>query len=127
MKHYLKAKKQIMKKLLTLTFLLVFGQVYCQDFIKKSDGTYEQGEAISLENNILKFISKSSDTLVFNVENLAVIYISKEGFVMKNLQLQNAQFKSNQYGTTIILPENSLKNDKKLGREQRPMKNTSKS
>ncbi|MCP9754013.1 hypothetical protein EGI26_02405 [Lacihabitans sp. CCS-44] len=116
-----------MKKLLTLTFLLVFGQVYCQDFIKKSDGTYEQGEVISLENNILKFISKSSDTLVFNVEDLAVIHISKEGFVMKNLQLQNAQFKSNQYGTTIILPENSLKNDKKLGREQRPMKNTSKS
>lgn len=116
-----------MKKLLTITFLLVFGQVYCQDFIKKFDGTYEQGEAISLENNILKFISKSSDTLIFNVEDLAIIHISKEGFVMKNLQLQNAQFKSNQYGTTIILPETSLKNDKKLGRDQRQVKNISKS
>lgn len=116
-----------MKKLLTITFLLVFGQVYCQDFIKKSDGTYKQGEAISLENNILKFISKTSDTLVFRVEDLAIIHISKEGFVMKNLQLQNAQFISNQYGTTIILAETSLKNDKKLGRDQRQVKNISKS
>jgi hypothetical protein len=116
-----------MKKLLTITFLLAFGQVYCQDFVKKSDGTYERGEAISLENNILKFVSKSSDTLVLHVEDLAVIHISKEGFLMKNLQLKNAQFKSNQYGTTIILPENSLKNDKKLGRKERLMKNTSKS
>jgi hypothetical protein len=116
-----------MKKLFTITFLLVFGQVYSQDFVKKSDGSYEQGEAISLENNILKFLSKSSDTLVLNVEDLAIIHISKQGFVMKNLQLQNAQFKSNQYGTTIILPENSLKADKKIGKEYRPTKNTSKS
>lgn len=116
-----------MKKLFTITFLLVFGQVYCQDFVKKSDGTYELGEAISLENNVLKFLTKSSDTLIFNVTDLAIIHISKEGFVMKNLQLQNAQFKSNQYGTTIILPENSLKSDKKIGKEGRPMKNTSKS
>jgi hypothetical protein len=116
-----------MKKLLKITFLLVCGQVYCQDFIKKSDGTYQEGDAISLENNILKFISKSSDTLVFNVEELVIIHLSKEGFVMKNLHLQNAQIKSNQYGTTIILPENSLKNDKKLGKEQRLIKTTSKS
>lgn len=113
-----------MKKLLTLTFLLVFGQVYCQDFIKKSDGTYEQGEAISLENNILKFILKSSDTLVFNVEDLAIIHISKEGFVMKNLQLQNAQFKCNQYGTTIIFPENRLK---EIAKKEKSLKQNSKS
>jgi hypothetical protein len=113
-----------MKKLLTLTFLLVFGQVYCQDFIKKSDGTYEQGEAISLENNILKFVSKSSDTLVFNVEDLAIIHISKEGFVMKNLQLQNAQFKCNQYGTTIIFPENRLK---EIAKKEKSLKQNSKS
>ncbi|MDP1815974.1 MAG: hypothetical protein Q8K92_16115 [Leadbetterella sp.] len=113
-----------MKKLLTLTFLLVFGQVYCQDFIKKSDGTYEQGEAISLENNILKFISKSSDTLVFNVEDLAIIHLSKEGFVMKNLQLQNAQFKCNQYGTTIIFPENRLK---EIAKKEKSLKQNSKS
>jgi hypothetical protein len=113
-----------MKKLLTLTFLLVFGQVYCQDFIKKSDGTYEQGEAISLENNILKFLSKSSDTLVLHVEDLAVIHISKDGFVMKNLQLQNAQFKSNQYGTTIIFPENRLK---EIAKKEKSLKQNSKS
>jgi hypothetical protein len=113
-----------MKKLLTLTFLLVFGQVYCQDFVKKSDGTYEQGEAISLENNILKFVSKSSDTLVFNVEDLAIIHISKEGFVMKNLQLQNAQFKCNQYGTTIIFPENRLK---EIAKKEKSLKQNSKS
>ncbi|OYU94360.1 MAG: hypothetical protein CFE21_16455 [Bacteroidetes bacterium B1(2017)] len=113
-----------MKKLLTLTFLLVFGQVYCQDFVKKSDGTYEQGEAINLENNILKFVSKSSDTLVFNVEDLAVIHISKEGFVMKNLQLQNAQFKSNQYGTTIIFPDNRLK---EIVKKEKSLKQNSKS
>jgi hypothetical protein len=113
-----------MKKLLTLTFLLVFGQVYCQDFVKKSDGTYEQGEAISLENNILKFVSKSSDTLVLNVEDLAVIHISKEGFVMKNLQLQNAQFKCNQYGTTIIFPENRLK---EIAKKEKSLKQNSKS
>ncbi|MCP9749132.1 hypothetical protein [Lacihabitans sp. CS3-21] len=113
-----------MKKLLTLTFLLVFGQVYCQDFIKKSDGTYEQGEAISLENNILKFISKSSDTLVFNVEDLAIMHISKEGFVMKNLQLKNAQFKCNQYGTTIIFPENRLK---EIAKKEKSLKQNSKS
>jgi len=113
-----------MKKLLTLTFLLVFGQVYCQDFVKKFDGTYEQGEAISLENNILKFLSKSSDTLVLHVEDLAVIHISKDGFVMKNLQLQNAQFKSNQYGTTIIFPENRLK---EIAKKEKSLKQNSKS
>jgi hypothetical protein len=116
-----------MKKLFTITLLLVFGQVYCQDFVKKSDGTYELGEAISLENNLLRFLSKSSDTLVFKIEDLAIIHIAREGFVMKNLQLQNAQFKSNQYGTTIILPENSLKADKNIGKEYKPSKNTSKS
>jgi hypothetical protein len=113
-----------MKKLFTITLMLVFGQVYCQDFIKKSDGTYEQGEAISLENNILKFISKSSDTLVFNVEDLAIIHISKEGFVMKNLQLQNAHFKCNQYGTTIIFPENRLK---EIAKKEKSLKQNSES
>jgi len=113
-----------MKKLLTITFLLVFGQVYCQDFVKKSDGTYEKGEAISLENNILKFVSKSSDTLVLHVEDLAVIHISKEGFVLKNLHLQNAQFKSNQFGTTIIFPENRLK---EIAKKEKSLKQNTKS
>jgi hypothetical protein len=103
-----------MKKLLTLTFLLVVGQVYCQDFVKKSDGTYEYGNALSFENNVLKIVNESADTLIFKTEELAIIHISQEGFSMKNLQLQNAQFRSNKYGTTIIFPENNLKSEKKV-------------
>ncbi|MFN8432343.1 MAG: hypothetical protein U0V04_20360 [Spirosomataceae bacterium] len=103
-----------MKKLLTLTFLLAFGQVYSQDFVKKSDGSYELGNALSLENNVFKLITDDADTLVFKIEELAIIHVSKEGFAMKNLRLQNAQFKSNQYGTTIIFPENKLKSERKL-------------
>lgn len=103
-----------MKNLLTITFLLAFGQVYSQDFVKKSDGTYELGNALSLENNVFKLITDDADTLVFQIEELAIIHISREGFAMKNLQLQNAQFKSNQYGTTIIFPDNNLKNERKL-------------
>ena len=103
-----------MKKLLTITFLLAFGQVYSQDFVKKSDGTYELGNALSLENNVFRLITEDADTLVFQIEELAIIHISKEGFAMKNLQLQNAQFKSNQYGTTIIFPDNNLKSERKF-------------
>jgi hypothetical protein len=58
------------------------------------------------------------------VEDLAIIHISKEGFVMKNLQLQNAQFKCNQYGTTIIFPENRLK---EIAKKEKSLKQNSKS
>jgi hypothetical protein len=103
-----------MKKLLTITFLLVIGQAFSQDFVKKSDGTFQIGSALSLESNVFKLITEEADTLVFKIEELAIIHISKEGFAMKNLQLQNAQFKSNQYGTTIIFPDNNLKSERKF-------------
>ncbi|MBK6976096.1 MAG: hypothetical protein IPH28_02420 [Cytophagaceae bacterium] len=107
-----------MKKLLTITFLLAFGQVYCQDFVKKSDGSYEFGEALSFENNLLKLVKEEADTLVYNAQDLAIIHISKEGFVMKNLQLKNAKFKSNKHGTTIVFPENNLKSEQEYCEEE---------
>ena len=116
-----------MKKLLTLTFLLAFGQVYCQDFVKKSDGTYKYGEALSLESNVLKLINDSADTLVFKIDDLALIHISKEGFILKNLQLKNAQFKSNKHGTTIVFPENNLKSEQNIAKKKKETQTPSKS
>ncbi|MCF8325640.1 MAG: hypothetical protein K9I84_11825, partial [Leadbetterella sp.] len=66
-----------MKKLLTITFLLVFGQVNCQDFVKKSDGSFEYGDALSFENNVFKLVKETADTLVYNAQDLAIIHISK--------------------------------------------------
>ena len=116
-----------MKKLLTLIFLLAFGQVYCQDFVKKSDGSYEFGEALSFENNLLKLVKEEADTLVYNAQDLAIIHISKEGFVMKNLQLKNAQFKSNKHGTTIVFPENNLKSEQNIAKKKKETQTPSKS
>ncbi len=120
-------KTKIMKKLLTLTFLLAFGRVYCQDFVKKPDGSYEFGVALSFENNVLKLINEEADTLVYNTEDLAVIHISKEGFVMKNLRLKNAQFKTNRHGTTIVFPENNLKSDQNIAKKKKETQTPSKS
>ncbi len=116
-----------MKKLLTITFLLAFGQVYCQDFVKKSDGSYEFGEALSFENNLLKLVKEEADTLVYNAQDLAIIHISKEGFVMKNLQLKNAKFKSNKHGTTIVFPENNLKSEQNIAKKKKETQTPSKS
>lgn len=116
-----------MKKLLILTFLLAFGQVYCQDFVKKSDGSYEIGEALSFENNLFKLVNEEADTLVYNAQDLAIIHISKEGFVMKNLQLKNAQFKSNKHGTTIVFPENNLKSEQNIAKKKKETQTPSKS
>jgi hypothetical protein len=108
-----------MKKLLTITFMLAFGQVYCQDFVKKSDGTFEYGDALSFENNVFKLVKETADTLVYNAQDLAIIHISKEGFVIKNLQLKNAQFKSNKHGTTIVFPENNLKSEQNIAKKKK--------
>lgn len=116
-----------MKKLFTITLMLAFGQVYCQDFVKKSDGTFEYGDALSFENNVFKLVSETADTLVFNAKELAIIHVSKEGFVMKNLQLENAQFRSNEYGFTIIFPENNLKTERNFVKKKKENYSPSKS
>ena len=116
-----------MKKLLTITFLLIFGGSSGQDFIKKSNGTFEKGIVLRLENNIITILNEQLDTLTFRIEDLSIIHISNVNFVMKNLQLQNAQFRSDRYGTTIIFPENNLKSDKKVVHEEKALEMNSKS
>ena len=116
-----------MKKLLTITFMLAFVQVYCQDFVKKLDGTFEYGDALSFENNVFKLVNETADTLSFNAKELAIIHVSKEGFVMKNLQMGNAIFRSNPYGFTIIFPENNLKSDRNFVKKKKENHSPSKS
>jgi hypothetical protein len=102
-----------MKKLLTILLSFAFMQTYAQDFVKKTDGTIIKGETKSFDDNILTIQTTDNQTLSFKVDELSKIYISRKGFKMNNINLDNSIIETDDNGTTITLGKEAMNSERK--------------